>query len=318
MVMIAQMIAKNTADDTPSIAMPCNTVLRHEAPASSEDSLTVSFSFTERISQLLRKPYIDVHVVDHCNLRCRGCVHFAPLAKPRFLDLDAYERDLTAFGAIPGIQEYVQELILMGGEPLLHPKLPEVILVTRTHLPKARITLSSNGLLVRRMDESFWRAMRECNIHLYLSPYPIKVDYTALLKLAESHGVLANVVGDKTGSNRGKEVFYRLAIDPTGSQDPVSAHNCCPFGGCNMQLSRGRLWPCQVAAHHAPLNERFGLRLHDQPEDSLVLEDIVSTDQIEDFRRTPHPMCRYCDNARLAIAKWGISRKEAGEWVAKR
>jgi len=270
----------------------------------------------DRIARLHRKPGIDVHVADHCNLRCRGCVHFAPIAEPCLLDLDAYERDLAAFAAIPGIEDYIRGLYLMGGEPLLHPQLPEVIRMSRAHLPKAGITLSSNGLLLKRMDESFWRAMRECDIRLYLSPYPIKVDYSALLELAESHGVSATTAGDATGSDRGKEVFFHLAIDSTGSQDPVAAYNRCPFGGCNMQLARGRLWPCQVAAHHAPLNERFDLGLRAQPEDSLALGGISSTDQIDDLRHRPHPMCRYCANDRLAIAEWGISRLEAEEWVA--
>ena len=289
---------------------------RHEAPASPGGFMQYKLPLTDRIARLHRKPGIDVHVADHCNLRCRGCVHFAPIAEPRLLDLDAYERDLAALAAIPGIEDYIRELYLMGGEPLLHPELPEVIRMSRDLLPKAGITLSSNGLLLKRMDESFWKAMRECNIRLYLSPYPIKVDYPALLEFAESYGVSATTAGDATGSDRGKEVFFHLAIDATGSQDPVVAYNHCPFGGCNMQLARGRLWPCQVTAHHIPLNERFDLGLRSVPEDSLALGDISSIDQIENLRHRPHPMCRYCANDRLAVAEWGISRLEAEEWVA--
>ena len=289
---------------------------RHEAPASPGGFMQYKIPLTDRIARLHRKPGIDVHVADHCNLRCRGCVHFAPIAEPRLLDLDAYERDLTAFAAIPDIEDYIRELYLMGGEPLLHPELPEVIRMSCDLLPKVGITLSSNGLLLKRMDESFWRAMRECNIRLYLSPYPIKVDYPALLELAESYGVSATTAGDATGSDRGKEVFFHLAIDPTGSQDPVVAYNHCPFGGSTLQLARGRLWPCQVTAHHAPLNERFDLGLRVRPEDSLALGSISSTDQIDDLRHRPHPMCRYCANDRLAVAEWGISRLEAEEWVA--
>ena len=297
--------------------MPSSSDITAQREAFPEGLMPFRFTFARRIASLQKKPLIDVHVVDHCNLRCRGCVHFAPIAKPRFLELDAYERDLAAFHAIPHIEDYIRELSLVGGEPLLHPDLPSVMRISRAYLPQTLIALSTNGVLLRRMDEAFWRAMRECDIHLYLSPYPLKIDYPALAKLAESRGVTANIVADITGKGRGKEVFYRLAIDPTGSQDPVAAHNCCPFGGCNMQLARGRLWPCQVSAWHAPLNERFGLDMHDSPQDSLALEDISSTDQIDELRRTPHPMCRYCDNGRLAVAEWGISRREAEEWVAR-
>lgn len=291
-------------------------VARDEVPVVPGDSMPYRLTITRRIWSLMRKPYLDVHVVDHCNLRCRGCIHFAPLAKPRFLDLDAYGRDLASLAAIPGIEEYLGDFCLMGGEPLLHPRLPEVIRLSRSHLPRARISLVSNGLLLRRMGDEFWRATRECGTRLVLSPYPLKVDYPALLDLAAAHGVSAYLANDVTDTQEGKEVFFRLAIDPSGSQDRVAAHNRCPFGGRTLQMSEGRIWPCQVAAHHAALSNRFALGMHAEPEDSLALEDIVSTDQIEDLRRHPHPMCRYCDNDRLAVTKWGLSNLEAGEWLA--
>ena len=275
-------------------------------------------SLHDRIRALMEKPYLDVHVADHCNLRCAGCIHFAPLAEPRFLDLDAYGEDLAALAKIPGVEDYIREVSLMGGEPLLHPELAQVIRLTRAHLPNARIALDSNGILLKRMGSEFWQAMRECAIKLLLSPYPLRVDYPALLELAASHGVKAGFAGDVTDTQEGKEAFFRLALDPSGSQDHIVAHNRCPFGGRTLQMSEGRIWPCQVAAHHAPLNEKFGLGIHAQPQDSLAIADIASTDQIEELRRRPHPMCRYCDMERLSIAQWRVSSLEAGEWLSNR
>ena len=273
-------------------------------------------SLLERIKALMEKPYLDVHVADHCNLRCAGCIHFAPLAEPRFLDLDAYGEDLAALARIPGIEGYIREVSLMGGEPLLHPEVAGVIRLTRAHLPNAQIALDSNGLLLKRMGNEFWQAMSECKIKLLLSPYPLRVDYPALLELAASHGVKAGLAGDVTNTQDGKEAFFRLALDPSGSQDPVTSHNRCPFGGRTLQMSEGRIWPCQVAAHHAPLNGKFALDIHAQPHDSLVIADIVSTDQIEELRRSPHPMCRYCDMAHLSVAEWGVSSLGAVEWLS--
>jgi len=259
-------------------------------------------------------------VADHCNLRCAGCIHFAPLAEPRFLDLGQYDRDLSALASIPGIEQYIYELSLMGGEPLLHPELPAVLRLSRAHLPKLRIALVSNGLLLKRMGDEFWRAMREYEIELHLSPYPIRIDYPALMELAASHGVEAILTGDVTYTQDedSKEAFFRLALDESGSQDPVVAHNRCPFGGRTLQMSEGRIWPCQVAAHHGTLNKRFDLDMHSQPQDSLVIADITSTDQIEELRRHPHPMCRYCDMEHLSVAKWRRSSFEAGEWLKGR
>ena len=33
---------------------------------------------------------LEVHVVNHCNLNCAGCNHFAPLADPWYIDVDVY------------------------------------------------------------------------------------------------------------------------------------------------------------------------------------------------------------------------------------
>lgn len=35
-----------------------------------------------------------VDIVVHCNLNCKGCGHFSPLASESFLDLETFENDL--------------------------------------------------------------------------------------------------------------------------------------------------------------------------------------------------------------------------------
>ena len=86
-----------------------------------EDTVPYKESFHERITRLNTARYLDIHVVDHCNLRCAGCLHFAPLATEHFIDLAAYDRDLEMLAAVEGIEGYFDCICLMGGEPLLHP-----------------------------------------------------------------------------------------------------------------------------------------------------------------------------------------------------
>lgn len=38
--------------------------------------------------------YIETHIVDHCNLKCRGCSHFSGLATPYYKSLDDYEVEM--------------------------------------------------------------------------------------------------------------------------------------------------------------------------------------------------------------------------------
>jgi len=66
--------------------------------------------FSKRLRTLALAPALDVHIADHCNLRCRGCVHFAPIAQKRCLDLGYYEADLRTLATIPGIESYLRGL----------------------------------------------------------------------------------------------------------------------------------------------------------------------------------------------------------------
>ena len=61
---------------------------------------------------------------------------------------------------------------------------------------------------------------------------------------------------------------------------------------------------------------RFGFGMRDEAGDSLALDAIGSTDDIEDFRRKQHPMCRFCDNDKLTVAPWERSQLTAEEWLA--
>lgn len=272
--------------------------------------------FGRRLAKMAAKPKLDIQVCDHCNLRCAGCLHFSPLAEERFLDLGEYERDLERLSAIAGIDGYFGDVVLMGGEPLLHPRIIEVMRMTRTFFPNEHVSLCTNGLLLRRMDAAFWNTIVACDIELDLSPYPIRVDYEGLANLARSKGATTRFTIDITGTVEGKEAFMRLALDPEGRCDRAKSFTSCPFGGRFLQLARGAIWPCQISAHGSTFAQRFGYNMHADADDCLPLDSIESADEIETFRRRSHPMCRYCNNDALTVVPWMRSELAAEEWLA--
>ena len=71
----------------------------------------------------------EVHVAEHCNLSCRDCLHFSPLAKEEFLDIDEYRKDCARLSEL--FDSEVERLYLLGGEPLLHPNLVEIMKISR-------------------------------------------------------------------------------------------------------------------------------------------------------------------------------------------
>lgn len=54
-----------------------------------------------------------VDIVDHCNLNCKGCGHFSPLAPKSFLDIGTFETDLRRLNELLNGEIYCLEI--MGG-----------------------------------------------------------------------------------------------------------------------------------------------------------------------------------------------------------
>jgi MoaA/NifB/PqqE/SkfB family radical SAM enzyme len=95
---------------------------------------TVSFS--------RRAANVFLHVLTRCNLRCRHCYINPEQHGRKRLPLDRIESWLTVFASrSPGAN-----LVLLGGEPTLHPDLPRVVRCAR-RLGFTSITIDTNGYL---------------------------------------------------------------------------------------------------------------------------------------------------------------------------
>jgi organic radical activating enzyme len=105
----------------------------------------------------------EVNVVDHCNLRCRSCAHLSPVLRKHFVDPDALSSDLTALAR----SYHANVLRLLGGEPLLHPNLVDVVTAARESHIAEKIEIATNGLLLPRMEPRFWGVVDAVRISLY-------------------------------------------------------------------------------------------------------------------------------------------------------
>lgn len=57
--------------------------------------------------------YFNVNIVDHCNLNCKYCDHFAPLAEEKYADIQNLEKDFKRIASLVSLES----IGLMGGEP---------------------------------------------------------------------------------------------------------------------------------------------------------------------------------------------------------
>ncbi len=255
----------------------------------------------------LRKPilpYIELHLTDHCNLNCRGCVHFAPIANRWFADPEEHARDLSGLQRLFSTIEVIR---LMGGEPLLHPQVDSFVLATRSYFPKADIRLVTNGLLLDRMPEGFWDACKCCSVVLDITVYPpFAANSSSVLKLADSKGV----------RHYAREVTtFHAQMNLKGDSDAEDAFLHCRSRGYYPHLRGGKLHICWTTAlvHH--FNQRFQTHIPSGGYVDIRASGITGWDVIELLER-PALTCRYCccDSAQFP---WSASTNLISEWEAK-
>jgi len=257
--------------------------------------------------------YLVLNILDHCNLRCKGCDHFAAIAEERFVSLDDIRRDLARMSNI--LNGRVARIGVMGGEPLLHPQLKEILIYTRLFFPKTLIQLVTNGLLLLRQEEAFWQNCREQNIVIVNTKYPIHLDYEAIKETAAIHGVTFEHYQD-TGTVT--KTSYKIPLDIEGKQNPQKSFRKCFHATKLSLLMEGRLYACTVAPNVRHFNHKFGTRMKLEEDDYLDIHHVKKASELFRFLSCSKPFCRYCDVGNRSYGhKWERSKQQKDEWLAK-
>ena len=137
------------------------------APANKLTRLSVEYSLTE-----------------HCNISCHACAHASPLLAKKFADLSDFTRDFEALAEV----FHSRELRIVGGEPLLHPELLAFLREGRRIGIADTIVVYTNGVLLHRMPDEFWRLIDK----LHVSVYPgvrRRLDEEDCARLCRTHDV---------------------------------------------------------------------------------------------------------------------------------
>ena len=118
---------------------------------------------------------VEYHLVDSCNLKCAGCSHYSSLIDDNvYIPLDFIIKDLTLLKNKVG--DKLKWLRLLGGEPLLHPNINECLVKIRELFPKVSISIVTNGILLKKINEEFYNICYENKIELCISNYGIIKD----------------------------------------------------------------------------------------------------------------------------------------------
>lgn len=265
----------------------------------------------KRFTPQSRLDYFVLNILDHCNLRCRGCDHFACIAEERFVSVEGIKNDVVRLSEL--LHGAVTSISVMGGEPLLHPDLLEILSATRAAFPNTEIDVHTNGLLLLKMSEDFWKCCRENNIGIINTKYPINQDYEGMQRKAAEYNVRFKFMG-KTGTI--EKTSYKNPLDLEGRQNAALSFWECYHANHCVFLEDGKLYTCTVAPTAWIFNKKFGTHLELEPGDYLDIYAAQSAGEVYRFLAAPKPFCRYCAvSKRTTGYPWGRSKQEMSEWL---
>ena len=249
---------------------------------------------------------IEVHLAEHCNLKCAYCTHNCPVAEPEFPNIEQLERDFTKLSKLTN--GHIRKITLLGGEPLLNPNIVRIIQIVRQNIPVGKIEIITNGILLTSMKEEFWIACKNNNISVIISQYPIKLDIDKISKTAKAYCV--NVFWRKNRYN----VFYNQRFDMSGKRDIYKAYENCIGSECTF-LKEGKIYICPRIPCSKHLEKRFDVKFSISSKDFLVLDKVNNLQEILDFISHPSPFCKYCAAEKKVFVTWKISERKKEEWI---
>lgn len=251
---------------------------------------------------------LEYHIANHCNLNCAGCSHFSPLAKPWLVDFEDFKKEWKEV-ADSGLQ--IKRIRILGGEPLLHPDLGEMVKYVRILFQNSDVNVVTNGILLGKRKEELLPIFKEYGISITVSCYPtLKLNYKELLS-----GFPLVEMYDKAG-------FWNISLHETADYPKECFFSC--FSGsiakCNF-LKDGRIYPCCVIPNLPHFFEYFeearAMDLAKIPveESGIVVKD-HTPEEIEKFLRTPSDFCAHCNVKRaLEAHPWIRTNYMIKEWM---
>ena len=248
--------------------------------------------------------YVEIQLCDRCNLDCAFCSHLSPVSKPVTISLETLEAECHRLARVG-----VDEVNLMGGEPLLHPQVCDAIKLTRSILPNIKLIVSTNGLLLPRMSKDFWQCCRDNKVVLRITPYPKAkngtLNYFKYVWLIRKNRVRMESTGWRFG-------FRHQLLSEKAEYDATSNYLRCQLH-CT-QVRDATLWPCAYVAYAFNLNNKFGTNFKHAAGDSLPLDGITATDLRLWLLRTK-PFCAHCGIKDAQRITWRRSQYTRDEWL---
>lgn len=248
---------------------------------------------------------LEIQITDHCNLNCANCNHFSPIANKWNISVEEFTSQLNlAKNNIPNIKT----LILIGGEPTLHPDFPKLCKIAREIFPTIEdIQFHTNGTNVNILNK-YAEIFKENNIHVCFCSYPGYSDNEKIEQFIQEN---------QNSSYLNTRIFMNeTLVDKNGTENFINNfYNCSHHSIPCLTIKNSKLYVCPFAAHIEHYCKKANCVIPEiEGIDYLLIKNIAGDiEKIQDFIFTPKPICGYCKH-NSALNIWHKSFKDIVEY----
>lgn len=273
-------------------------VYRAEIPVIEDGKLSPQCKNMNEVKPLLR--YMEYHVTDFCNLKCKGCMHLADHVKElEFAGAESFRMSLMKLA-----EKFrnISTLRLLGGEPLLCRNLHEYIYAAHEVFPYSQIKVVTNGLLVKNMTHETIEAIRVVGAEIVVTQYPPTRKIAGeIVAFCEENGMKLNISAPAREFNK--------FVDSSGKADASKCWLACYRKYCHF-LHGTELYPCPMLWTYG--NPKFrdivkerALTDSERSEYSYDFAQEIEADGWDILAKFDNPMeiCRKCGD-KLEFFKW--------------
>ncbi|NBT59514.1 radical SAM protein [bacterium] len=255
-----------------------------------------------------RLDYLEIHVAHTCNLFCSSCSHYSQHHVGGLVSLEQAQN----WGELWNQRLIPHEIALLGGEPTLHPQLPEFIETIHRAWPESKIILKTNGFFLRR-HKRLREVLNETNTTVELNCHSDLPDYLSKYRDILVHVqdwieiplILKNSFGGKVHKSWTQRYFgMGENMLPFNDQAPQKSWELCTARDC-LTLFEGRLWKCPPIAYLRLLPKTFNLQSDWDP--YLAYQGLgpdCSDKELEEFlNRKAEAICGMCPSKAILYDK---------------
>jgi cyclic pyranopterin phosphate synthase len=245
---------------------------------------------------------MEINAVRHCTFACSNCNHASTrYTEKYFMDPAVLKRDLDV------MKKHIRTklLFVQGGEPLLHPKVVELLRLCLESGIAKQCGVLSNGTLLKKMGDDFWKLLHAGHCELRLSCYPdLNPD---IVPWIEAKAREWNFFVRPQQIDGFKPVFRSV---PDGS-----TYYGCPWRRC-LTIHEGFFYLCPLSTFWP---QQFMSRVERWKDisptvDGLAIEGMTD-EKLQAFLNRQHPLesCKICSGATGPSIPWHQNASQE-EW----